>query len=113
MSHDNRTLDEVLSRLNRWKRPVVIGHVVPDADCLGSLFSVARVWSDNGAQVRVAMPTGSISQRLEFMVADAAVTFAVGDDFAQADGFIVIDTAKKERTLSMVACHAAMARTCS
>ncbi len=75
----------------------MISHVVPDADALGSMISMAIAWQDEQRQTKVSIPEGSISQRLQFLVDLADVPVASIEDFAQADGFVVIDTAKKPR----------------
>ena len=89
---------ELIDGLNAWKRFVCIGHVTPDADCLGAIFSIARVWSAGGKRrISVALPEGSLSQRLAFMVELAGIDVATAEDFDAADGFFVADTAKKPR----------------
>ena len=91
------TLQAIIDRLNRWKRPVIIGHLVPDADCLGSMLAIARAWRDNGVVPRVALPDGCVSRRLGFMVEAAQISVATAEDFTNADGFVAVDTAKKSR----------------
>ncbi|MCH7700299.1 MAG: bifunctional oligoribonuclease/PAP phosphatase NrnA [Planctomycetes bacterium] len=92
-----KTLEAIIDRLNRWKQPVIVGHVVPDADCLGSMLAIARAWAGNGVVPRVALPDGCVSQRLGFMVEAAQIPVATAEDFANADGFVAVDTAKKSR----------------
>ena len=43
------------------------------------------------------MPEGSLSQRLRFLADRAQVPRATPGDFAAADGFVVLDTAKQGR----------------
>lgn len=88
---------DVLSAVAAMRRPVVISHVVPDADALGSMCAIARACADDRHQPKVSLPDGSLSQRLAFMVELAGVQVASPADFAAADGFIVVDTAKKPR----------------
>ncbi len=92
-----QTRSEVAAAIGALRRPVVIAHVVPDADALGSMFATARLWARDGQPLRVALPDGSLSQRLAFMFDWADVPVASGEDFTAADGFIVLDTAKKPR----------------
>ena len=91
------TMQAIIDRLDRWKRPVIVGHMVPDADCLGSMLALATVWGGDGVVPRVALPDGCVSQRLGFMVQAAQIQVATADDFAHADGFVAVDTAKKSR----------------
>lgn len=89
--------DGLVQMLATWRRPVVIGHVRPDADCFGAMFAVALTWPGQGRIARVSLPDGSISRRLQFMTEWADLPLADAQAFADADGFIVVDTAKKQR----------------
>ncbi len=89
--------DEVISAISRMQAPIVIAHVVPDADALGAMFAIARALTSERCRTCVSLPEGSLSRRLRFMFETAHVRVADHDDFAQADGFIVTDTAKKPR----------------
>ncbi|HUU82066.1 MAG TPA: DHH family phosphoesterase [Phycisphaerae bacterium] len=86
---------ELTVAITGMKRPLVIGHVVPDTDCLGSMLAVAR--NRPGGDGRVCLPAGSVSQRLQFLVDWAAVDVVGSEGLADADGFIVVDAATKER----------------
>ncbi|RJP38357.1 MAG: bifunctional oligoribonuclease/PAP phosphatase NrnA [Phycisphaerales bacterium] len=88
---------EIIEAVGGMRRPVVVAHVVPDADALGSIFATALAYNGNGCAPKVALPAGSLSQRLAFMHDWAKVPVAGRTDFEKADGFIVLDTAKKER----------------
>lgn len=92
-----RVPDAILDALGEFAAPVVITHVVPDADALGGMFALALAGPWDGRRVRVALPDGSLSQRLTFMLDWSKVTVATPDDFAAADGFVALDTAKVER----------------
>ncbi|MHC4063420.1 MAG: DHH family phosphoesterase [Planctomycetota bacterium] len=88
----------LIEQIESMKRPIVVGHVVPDADCLGSMLAVAQTWpaGDEGG-ARVCLPEGSLSRRLAFLM-DWAPNHVVGPEALQdADGFIVVDTARKPR----------------
>jgi bifunctional oligoribonuclease and PAP phosphatase NrnA len=89
---------DLLQQLRGWKRLVVISHVTPDADALASMFALAKGFAqDTGGAAQVALPEHSLSQRLEFLYEWARPAVATAADFAAADGFLVVDTAKKER----------------
>ncbi|MGB0717279.1 MAG: DHH family phosphoesterase [Phycisphaerae bacterium] len=89
--------DEVVSALRGLKRPVLISHVVPDADALGSMFGLARAMQQGGGTAFASLPLGSLSQRLKFMADWASPHVANDDTFSEADGFVVLDTAKLPR----------------
>lgn len=79
------------------RKPVLITHVVPDADALGSTLATAIAWASENCHPIVSLPEGSLSQRLEFLFKWADVPVAKPEDFVAADGFVVLDTAKKSR----------------
>lgn len=88
---------EVIQAIRAMRRPIVVAHVVPDADALGSMFAMAIGFDHDACSPMVALPSGSLSSRLKFMHKCAHVAVASPDDFAKADGFITVDTAKKGR----------------
>ncbi len=88
---------EVLSAIRGSSSPVVIAHVVPDADALGSMLATALALKCEHSNPTVSLPLGSLSQKLTFMVEMAGTRVAVPGDFANADAFIVLDTARKDR----------------
>ena len=87
----------VIGALAGMRAPLLIAHVVPDADALGAMFATARACASGTCQPTVALPDGSLSQRLTFLYDMAEVTVATPDDFSAADGFVAFDTAKKGR----------------
>lgn len=92
-----RVPDEVVQAISRLRAPVVLAHVVPDADALGSMLGLCRAWDGDGRRVRASLPRESLSKRLAFLSDWAQVPVATAQDFEQADGFIVVDTAKRSR----------------
>jgi phosphoesterase RecJ-like protein len=92
-----RVPQELLDGLQRSCAPVVIAHVVPDADALGSMLATALAIACEHCRPTVALPQGSLSQKLAFMVELAHAQVATLAHFADADAFIVLDTAKKDR----------------
>ncbi len=89
--------EEVIDAIGRMHAPIVIAHVVPDADALGAMFAMARAWASKNCRPKASLPAGSLSQRHGFLFEWAEVPVAALEDFAAADGFIVLDTAKKKR----------------
>lgn len=88
---------DVLDAVGGMRSPIVVSHVVPDADALGSMLATALALTSKGCTPSISLPPGSVSQRLGFLVESAKTTVATADDFRTADGFIVLDTAKKPR----------------
>jgi len=92
-----RIPSEVIDALQCAKSPVVIAHVVPDADALGAMLSMSLALTARGKTATASIPPASISQRLGFLVDLAGLPAATPVDFASADVFVVLDTAKKDR----------------
>ena len=88
---------QVIDTMRRMHAPVVITHVTPDADALGSSLALALTWTSDGCCPRISLPPGSLSQRLTFMGEWANVPLAHPEDFTATDGFVVLDAAKKSR----------------
>ncbi len=88
---------KVVDCIASLRRPVVVAHVVPDTDALGSMFGFALAYSGDGCRPKVALPAGSLSQKNAFMYDWAKVEVASPEDYKSADGFVVLDTAKKPR----------------
>jgi phosphoesterase RecJ-like protein len=103
MEHDTHAvldLDppaELVAALRALRAPIIIAHVRPDADALGSMFAACRACVAAGGRARVSLPDGSLSQRLGFMADWAECEVASERDFAAAAGFLVVDTAGKNR----------------
>jgi bifunctional oligoribonuclease and PAP phosphatase NrnA len=97
VGHMHEAPGELLEALKLMRSPVLVTHVVPDADALGSMLGLARAWSQQSVKVWVSVPVDSLSQRLSFLADLAGMPVASNEDFAVADGFVVLDTARKSR----------------
>jgi len=90
---------EVIETITGLTAPVVITHVRPDADALGSMFAVAIALARGLVTPRVSLPEGCLSRRLTFLSDWAGAPVATPEDFASADGFITVDAARRSRCL--------------
>lgn len=88
---------EILAAIERCKSGVVISHVVPDADALGSMLATAMAFQEPGRVMKISLPPASLSQKLTYMRDSSGVGVASIEDFGNADCFIVLDTARKDR----------------
>jgi phosphoesterase RecJ-like protein len=88
---------EVLSSIRECSRIALIGHVTPDADCLGSIGALWLALPELGKYPFVAMPSGSVSRKLEFLVEMAGWKPATPQELAACDLALVLDTAKARR----------------
>lgn len=89
---------EVTDALVRPSRPLLVGHVTPDADCLSSMYGLATgLAAVCNATPRIALPPGSVSDRLTFLASWADVQIATNGDLESADAVITLDSAKLSR----------------
>lgn len=91
--------EDFLRTLKTIKHPIVLGHVTPDADCLGSMFGLALALRAVGIQASAGLPKGCIATKLNFMMELAAGVPIVSslDSDPSADSLIIIDTAGAKR----------------
>jgi phosphoesterase RecJ-like protein len=88
-----------LGALRAVRRPLILGHVTPDADCLGAALGVAATLRSLGVQAVAGLPAGRTSERLNFML-DLAGGIAQIAQTAPPRGFdsiLVVDTATEKR----------------
>ncbi len=91
-------LKELIEQLLAWRKIVLVGHVTPDADCLGAMIALAQGFAGpEPRDLRLALPPGSLSKRLAFMIEQARPVLAEPADFDDADGFVALDTATVTR----------------
>ncbi len=96
----NRTPSaEFLRRLGAIKKPLVVGHVTPDADCIGSMFGLAMALRQQGIDARVGLPTGCVSGKIAFMLelAESVPQAEAWQSDGTYDALIVVDTASEKR----------------
>ena len=93
---------EVVNALDRMRVPIIVAHVVPDADALGSMFALANAYASDHCRPRVALPDGSLSQKLAFLLEyflDALVESTVNDgrfDPRIAAQYLIINLIKED-----------------
>ncbi len=89
---------QILDALTRAKSLVCVGHVSPDADCLGAALGLARAWSlHQNRDASVWVSEKSIPARLRFMFEIANVRNANEYDLESADRIAVVDTSQPSR----------------
>ena len=59
---------EFLEAFQAVQRPLVLGHVTPDADAIGSALAVAATLRQRGIDATLGLPNGCVAQKLEFML---------------------------------------------
>lgn len=78
-------------------RIALVGHVTPDADCLGAIGGLWIALAELGKYPHAALPAGTVSRRLAFLVQHAGMTPAAMHELKQCDLVVVLDTAKDRR----------------
>lgn len=89
--------NELLTAVKSAKRVALAGHVTPDADCLGSLGALHLALPELGVRPFVALPAGSVSRRLNFLLDICGMKAAGEAELKQCDTLLVVDTAKPQR----------------
>src|SRR5262245_12603214 len=86
---------DILRILQSTRRPLIAGHVTPDADCLGSAMGLATVMRENGIDASVALPSECVATRLQFMIelAPEIPRVPVVETADGYDALIMVDTA--------------------
>jgi len=88
---------ELIDALKNVRRPLLAGHVTPDADCIGSCAGLARTLNDRGCQARVALPGGAVAKKLCFLLDLAGRDLFTEGRAEGHDALIVLDTAGPKR----------------
>ena len=86
---------ELIDVLTKAQRPLVIGHVTPDADAIASMIGLARALPSGGAAI--ALDRQRTAQKLRFLVEMGDVPSASAERIASADVVAVVDTAGTNR----------------
>ncbi|RME41884.1 MAG: bifunctional oligoribonuclease/PAP phosphatase NrnA [Planctomycetota bacterium] len=87
----------VIDALRACRSPLMIAHVVPDADALGSALALARACASSECEAKVLLPSGSLSQKLAFLPEWSDVPIVEKTDLHGVDALVVLDTARKSR----------------
>jgi phosphoesterase RecJ-like protein len=86
---------ELIEALANAKRPLIVGHVTPDADAVASVLALARAIPSRMAMA--ALDLHKVAQKLRFMMVLADVPSADAARIADADVVVVVDTAGTNR----------------
>ena len=89
--------DAVRDALRGARNVALIGHVTPDADCLGSIGAMFIALPELGVTPHVSMPAGSVSRKMEFLMELVGWKAASAAELAACDVALVMDTAKDRR----------------
>jgi phosphoesterase RecJ-like protein len=97
VANNHRPSALFVEALRGTRRPMIFGHVTPDADCLGAAFGLAELLRENQADARVVLPQGAVARRLRFMLDLAGARVVMHDLREDADSVVVVDTAGPKR----------------
>jgi len=84
---------DVQQAIENARRPLVFGHVNPDADCIGSVVVMATALKAMGKQVGVVLPVNTVSRKYRFLLELTSIP----DPIEQPDLIVVTDTAMRNR----------------
>lgn len=88
---------EVCEAIRAAERIALISHVTPDADALGSITAMHVALAELGKRTYPALPEGTVSRKLAFMLELAGAAPASEEELAACDLALVMDTAKDRR----------------
>ncbi|MCH7873202.1 MAG: DHH family phosphoesterase [Planctomycetes bacterium] len=88
---------EVAAALEAASRILLVGHVTPDADCLGSMGAFKAALEARGKVCFASLPAGSVNRRLAFLTEMVAMTPATDAEMKNCDLILAVDTAKARR----------------
>ena len=88
---------DICAAIGAATRVALVGHVTPDADCLGALGALWLALPELGKYPFVALPEGTVSRKLSFLVKHAGMTPAGESELRACDLAVVLDTAKARR----------------
>ncbi len=93
-------MDNVKASIEECNFPIIVGHINPDADCIGTLVVMKSVLQDMGKQAKLILPLESVSRKFRFLLdiipetIDSKISHA---DTENCDLIIALDTALKSR----------------
>lgn len=93
----DRTLNEAAGPIASCERPLLIGHVRADLDCIGSLAGLAAALRDAGKQPAVGIQKVLVPPRLLHLFEWAEIQPEERPDPSAADLVIVLDTSVTSR----------------
>lgn len=79
------TLENAADAIEKSGKILILGHVNPDGDCVGSAYALAELIRACGGEADVAVP-GEMPKRLKFLCSSDPVSLAEGDE----DGYDTI-----------------------
>ena len=96
---DRRPTPDFMKEVTAVRRPLVVGHVTPDADCIGASLGLATSLREHGIEATVGLPADCVAKRLGFMLELAPSTPRAVEWSADGryDSLIVVDTAGEKR----------------
>jgi phosphoesterase RecJ-like protein len=97
LDEGSRVPPEVVAAIRAGTRIALAGHVTPDADCLGAMGALHLALPELGKPAHVALPAGTVSRRLEYLVRHAGLKPASEAELRRCDLWLVLDTAKERR----------------
>lgn len=91
--------DGFIKALDSRRKPLILGHVTPDADAIGAALGLATAMRQQGIDAVCGLPAASVANKLDFMLrlaedAPRVDARSAADDY---DAYIIVDTAGANR----------------
>jgi phosphoesterase RecJ-like protein len=92
-------LENVRKGILQSEHPLILGHINPDADCIGGMLALNRVLRRMGKRSEILLPHETVSGKTSFLLKLATLESQLPDEkvISQSDLLIVLDTALERR----------------
>ncbi len=93
-------MNGVKTAIEECNFPVIVGHINPDADCIGSLVVMTSALRALGKQANLVLPVSTVSRKFSFLldiIPEVVCSEGINLDADACDLIIVLDTALKNR----------------
>jgi phosphoesterase RecJ-like protein len=88
---------DVITAIKQSRRPLVCGHVNPDADCIGSQLVMLSALKAMGKDAKVLLPLETVSRKYAFLLELMPEVRQSEPDVRGVDLIVVVDTALRKR----------------
>jgi len=98
-------MNGVKTAIEECNFPVIVGHINPDADCIGSLVVMTSALRALGKQANLVLPVSTVSRKFSFLldiIPEVVCSEGINLDADACDLIIVLDTALKNRIFRFV-----------
>ena len=94
---NERVPPEILAAIRAASQIALVGHVTPDADCVGSIAALWLALPELGKTAYAILPADTVARRLKYLLRHAGLAATAEAPPKNFDLALVLDTAKDRR----------------